>query len=188
VYTEWDNQCQLEVVVVPCNRAGWLRGVTKMPKTRLISRAHLPRLLAIMPLEELNDIVEAHFGVRLEVNDDDDLASDGSASQQVIEESVSATASRLALGQALLNCALQGSSIRFVRQRVIAVEKNGSGWRLHTANGHDCPPNFLVGADGVLSNSPAADCRVYPEAPPVPVRWLLRPGRTTRCTSLSDLC
>ena len=46
-----------------------------MPKARLISRAHLPRLLAIVPLGELNDIVEAHFGVRLEVNDDDEWAA-----------------------------------------------------------------------------------------------------------------
>ena len=54
------------------NKADWLRRVTKKPKARLISRAHLPRLLAIVPLDELNDMVEAHFGVRLEVNDDDE--------------------------------------------------------------------------------------------------------------------
>ena len=54
------------------HRADWLRKVTKMPTVRLISRAHLPRLLAIVPLDELNDIVEAHFGVRLAVNDQDE--------------------------------------------------------------------------------------------------------------------
>jgi predicted transposase YbfD/YdcC len=54
------------------NKAGWLRKVTKMPGARLISRAHLPRLLGIVPLGELNDIVEVHFGVRLEVNKDDE--------------------------------------------------------------------------------------------------------------------
>jgi predicted transposase YbfD/YdcC len=54
------------------NRAGWLRKVTKMPGARLISRAHLPRLLGVVPLGELNDIVEAHFGVRLEVNENDE--------------------------------------------------------------------------------------------------------------------
>lgn len=54
------------------NRAGWLRKVTKMPGARLISRAHLPRLLGVVPLGELNDIVEAHFGVRLEVNEKDE--------------------------------------------------------------------------------------------------------------------
>jgi predicted transposase YbfD/YdcC len=53
------------------NKADWLRKVTKMPGARLISRAHLPRLLGIVPLGELNDIVEAHFGVRLEVSEDD---------------------------------------------------------------------------------------------------------------------
>jgi len=54
------------------NRGGWLRKVTGMPKARLISRAHLPRLLTIVPLDELNDIVEAHFGVRLEMHDNDE--------------------------------------------------------------------------------------------------------------------
>jgi hypothetical protein len=54
------------------NRAGWLRKVTKMPGARLISRAHLPRLLGVVPLGELNGIVEAHFGVRLEMNENDE--------------------------------------------------------------------------------------------------------------------
>jgi predicted transposase YbfD/YdcC len=54
------------------NRADWLRKVTQMPRARLISRAHLPRLLGKVPLGALNDIVEAHFGVRLEVNQDDE--------------------------------------------------------------------------------------------------------------------
>lgn len=54
------------------NRADWLRKVTQMPRARLISRAHLPRLLGKVPLGALNDIVEAHFGVRLEVNEDDE--------------------------------------------------------------------------------------------------------------------
>jgi len=54
------------------NRADWLRKVTQMPRARLISRAHLPRLLGKVPLGALNDMVEAHFGVRLEVNEDDE--------------------------------------------------------------------------------------------------------------------
>jgi predicted transposase YbfD/YdcC len=54
------------------NKADWLRQVTKTPKARLVSRAHLPRLLAKVPLDELNDIVEAHFGVRLAVSKRDE--------------------------------------------------------------------------------------------------------------------
>jgi predicted transposase YbfD/YdcC len=54
------------------NKAGWLREVTKKPKALLVSRAHFPRLLAMVPLDELNDVVEAHFGVRLTVNDQDE--------------------------------------------------------------------------------------------------------------------
>ena len=51
------------------NKVDWLRKVTKTRKAKSISRAHLPRILAIVDLDELNDIVEAHFGVRLEVDD-----------------------------------------------------------------------------------------------------------------------
>ena len=54
------------------NKADWLREVTQKPKARLVSRAHFPRLLAIVPLDELNDIVETHFGVRLTINDQDE--------------------------------------------------------------------------------------------------------------------
>jgi len=51
------------------NKVDWLRKVTKTRKAKSISRAHLPRILAIVDLDELNDIVKAHFGVRLEVDD-----------------------------------------------------------------------------------------------------------------------
>ncbi len=54
------------------NRAGWLREVAKKPEALLVSRAHLPRLLARVPLDELNDIVEAHFGMRLAINAQDE--------------------------------------------------------------------------------------------------------------------
>ncbi len=54
------------------NRAGWLREVSKKPEALLVSRAHLPRLLAKVPLGELNDIVEAHFGMRLAINAEDE--------------------------------------------------------------------------------------------------------------------
>ena len=60
------------------NRADWIRKTIKKPKAKIVSRSHLPRILAIVDLDELNDIVEAHFGVRLEVNDRDEwVAIDG---------------------------------------------------------------------------------------------------------------
>ena len=54
------------------NRAGWLREVANQPEALLVSRAHLPRLLAIVPLDELNDIVEVHFSMRLAINAQDE--------------------------------------------------------------------------------------------------------------------
>jgi len=54
------------------NRTDWLREVAKKPEALLVSRAHLPRLLARVPLDGLNDIVEAHFGTRLAINAQDE--------------------------------------------------------------------------------------------------------------------
>jgi len=60
------------------NRADWIRKTIEKPKAKVVSRAHLPRMLVIVDLNELNDIVEVHFGVRLEVDDRDEwIAIDG---------------------------------------------------------------------------------------------------------------
>ena len=57
------------------NRADWIRKTIKKPKAKVVSRSHLPRMLVIVDLDELNDIVEVHFGVRLEVNDQDEWSA-----------------------------------------------------------------------------------------------------------------
>ena len=49
------------------NRVAWLREVTQHPGARVISRAHLPRLLARLPWAELNTLIEQHFGVQVEL-------------------------------------------------------------------------------------------------------------------------
>ena len=54
------------------NKTDWLREVAKKPEALLVSRAHLPRLLARVPLDELNDIVEVHFSMRLAINAQDE--------------------------------------------------------------------------------------------------------------------
>lgn len=50
------------------NRIEWLRDITQRPDARPISRAQLPRILAVVDWDELNTRVERHFGVRLEKN------------------------------------------------------------------------------------------------------------------------
>jgi predicted transposase YbfD/YdcC len=50
------------------NKLEWLREMSQMPDAQLISRAHLPRLLAVIERKELNQIVEAHFGMQRELN------------------------------------------------------------------------------------------------------------------------
>jgi predicted transposase YbfD/YdcC len=60
------------------NRLEWLREVTGQAQAQAISRAHLPRLLARLDWAELNALIEAHFGVRMERNDNQEwVAIDG---------------------------------------------------------------------------------------------------------------
>jgi predicted transposase YbfD/YdcC len=48
------------------NRIEWLREVTQHPEASVISRAHLPRLLARLDWAGLNTLIEQHFGVQVE--------------------------------------------------------------------------------------------------------------------------
>ena len=50
------------------NRIGWLREVTHYPDARVVSRAHLPRLLARLDWAELNTLIDQHFGVQVELS------------------------------------------------------------------------------------------------------------------------
>jgi len=60
------------------NRITWLRRISQMPDGQPISRAHLPRLVAWVDWEALNQITEIHFGVRVELQENGDwVAVDG---------------------------------------------------------------------------------------------------------------
>ena len=60
------------------NRIEWLREVTHYPDARVVSRAHLPRLLARLDWTELNTLIEQHFGVQMELRAHHDwVAIDG---------------------------------------------------------------------------------------------------------------
>ena len=60
------------------NRIEWLREVTHHPESSVVSRAHLPRLLARLDWVELNRLIDAQFGVRVEVSATHDwVAIDG---------------------------------------------------------------------------------------------------------------
>src|SRR6266446_9688076 len=49
------------------NRMEWLRKVTQYPEARVVSRAHLPRLLARLDWLELHTLIDRHFGVQVEL-------------------------------------------------------------------------------------------------------------------------
>jgi predicted transposase YbfD/YdcC len=51
------------------NKIEWLRDATQQPDARFISRAQLPRILAVVDWQELNTITESQFGVCLEKNE-----------------------------------------------------------------------------------------------------------------------
>jgi predicted transposase YbfD/YdcC len=51
------------------NKIDWLRDVTQHPNARVISRAPLPRILAVVDWQGLNTVTESQFGVRLEKNE-----------------------------------------------------------------------------------------------------------------------
>ena len=60
------------------NRIEWLREVMQHPKAGVVSRAHLPRLLARVDWVELNTLIERHFGVQMELRAHHDwVAIDG---------------------------------------------------------------------------------------------------------------
>jgi hypothetical protein len=48
------------------NRIKWLREVTGYENAEYISRAHLPRFLNLLDWKMLNDLIEQHFGIHLE--------------------------------------------------------------------------------------------------------------------------
>jgi len=60
------------------NRIEWLREVTQHPEAGVVSRAHLPRLLARVDWAELNTLIDQHFGVQVELSATHDwVAIDG---------------------------------------------------------------------------------------------------------------
>jgi len=60
------------------NRIEWLREVTQPPEAGVVSRAHLPRLLARVDWVELNTLIDQHFGVQVELSATHDwVAIDG---------------------------------------------------------------------------------------------------------------
>jgi len=59
------------------NKIEWLQEISDRPDAKPISRAQLPRILAIVDWEELNAVIEEFFGVTVENIDDEWIAIDG---------------------------------------------------------------------------------------------------------------
>lgn len=78
-------------------------------------------------------------------------ASDGGQVEQSFEQPPWSIVSRADLGRALLERALANGHVRFLRRKVIDVQRSGDGWHVRTMSGQTFSADFLVGADGVQS-------------------------------------
>jgi predicted transposase YbfD/YdcC len=126
------------------NRLEWLREVTQHPEAGVVSRAHLPRLLARLDWEELNTLIDQHFGVQVELSATHDwVAIDGkvlrgtlaSGDKQSVVFAVS-HASRTLLAQAPMHGS-KASEIPMVRDLLTHSQLEA---RQVTLDAHHCNP------------------------------------------------
>ncbi len=128
-----------------CNRIDWLRQVTGQVHARPISRAHLPRLLNQLDWVILNHLIETHFGIRLELNENQEwVAIDGkvmrgtvkSPDKQAIILAVTHE-SRQVIGQAR-QVGQKSSEIPVVRE---LLKETGLDQQKVTLDAHHCNPH-----------------------------------------------
>ena len=126
------------------NRIEWLREVTQHPEAGVVSRAHLPRLLARVDWVELNTLIDQHFGVQVELSATHDwVAIDGkvlrgtlaSGDKQAVVFAVS-HASRTLLAQAPMHGS-KASEIPVVRDLLTHSQLEA---RKVTLDAHHCNP------------------------------------------------
>ncbi len=68
------------------NRIKWLKKVLRCRNAKKISRAQLPRILAVVDWDEVNRIVELYFGVRITQFEDKWVAIDGKSLRGTITD------------------------------------------------------------------------------------------------------
>ena len=126
------------------NKIEWLREVTQIHDATPISRAHLPRLLERLNWMELNSLIKKHFGVHVEVRDNQEwVALDGktlkgtvkSGNKQAVVFAVTHE-SRILLAQAKM-MGPKSSEIPVVRQ---LLKDSGLDKGKVTLDAHHCNP------------------------------------------------
>ena len=130
------------------NRIEWLREVTQRPEAGVISRAHLPRLLARLNWGELNRLIDQHFGVQVELSVTEGLtAIDGkglrgtlaSGDKQAVVLAVR-HGSRTLLAQAPMTGS-KASEIPVVRD---LLQASGLEAQNVTLDAHHCNPSTMA--------------------------------------------
>ena len=59
------------------NKIGWLQEIFDRPDAKPVSRAQLPRIIAVVDWDDLNTIIEEFFGATVENTNDEWVAIDG---------------------------------------------------------------------------------------------------------------
>ncbi len=123
------------------NRLEWLQEVIGQAQARAISRAQLPRLLARLDGDELNALIEQHFGVRMERSENQEwVAIDGKVLSGVKEKQAVVLAvshqSRTVLAQAPMK-GPKASEIPVVRQLLKDAKLEA---QKVTLDAHHCNP------------------------------------------------
>ncbi len=126
------------------NRIGWLREVTRNTSAAPISRAHLPRFLNRMDWVVLNDLIEKHFQIRLELNENQEwVAIDGKVLRGTVKGGDKQTLvlavthdSRVVVGQAR-QTGTKSSEIPVVRE---LLKSTGLEKQKVTLDAHHCNP------------------------------------------------
>lgn len=130
------------------NRIEWLREVTQRPEAGVISRAHLPRLLARLNWGELNRLIDQHFGVQVELRATADwVAIDGKVLRGTLasgdKQSVVLAVrhgSRTLLAQAPMKGS-KASEIPVVRD---LLKESGLEAQKVTLDAHHCNPSTMA--------------------------------------------
>ena len=126
------------------NRVEWLGELTEQPEARVISRAHLPRLLARLDWQELNGLIEQHFGVQIELGvnaewvaiDGKVLRGTGGAGEQQSVVLALSHGQRKILAQAPMK-GRKASEITVVRE---LLKQTGLEGQKVTLDAHHCNP------------------------------------------------
>ena len=128
------------------NKIRWLRKVTQMPDAKPVSRAHLPRMLALLNWDDVNESILESFGPKIwETVKDEWIAVDGKAMRGTYQSDAKQSTVHAASHDTRIDVAqyrMEGAkSSEIVAVRNL-IEQQLKGRNL-TLDAHHCNPNTM---------------------------------------------